>query len=247
MLVFCYHNGAMGNSTMALIETCTKEGTAKFPSFFEKQNLHHYKRQGVLFQLKHPVCNVEQEQSLGNQVACSTATTNFGRYLILLMGLKKWVGDEPDLDHRVIYKQYGQTYGEQLEIVSVTINDKVKSDTDWFMDADHVLDIVNFWNNHLKVIEWIEKCGFTPNHMLVEKFCKKVAHTNQYYYDIISHCFNVVDSVIQSKVHPIELSFYETAMCHSLLLDHYKKSHIDIKLLDQSPTSTKNFIEIFNV
>lgn len=244
MLVMCYHNGALGHATMALIETCTKEGNSEFPSFIDQQNLHHYTPQYSLFQLKHPNCDVLAEQKLGNKVACSTATTYFGRYLVLLMGLKKWVGDMPDLNNPVVYNQFGQTYGEQLEILSVTLKDKTQSDSDWYVDCDYKLDIVDYWLNPVHVATWLAQLGFVPVQHRVEEFCKLVSTSNQWYYDSVLTCQQVVDDVILKKARDISLSFYETAVCHSMLLRHYDVSHIDLKLLNAPPTSTNHLIEI---
>ena len=244
MLVFCYHNGALGHTTMALIEACTKEGNKEFPSFIDQQNLHHYIPRCILFQLKHPECNVSAEQASGNKVSCSTSTTWFGRYLILLMGLKKWVGDVPDYNDPIVYKQHGQTYGEQLEILSVTLKDKILSDSDWYVDCDYKLDIVDYWQHPEHVSAWLAQLGFTPIHRRVEEFCKLVSASNQLYYDTVLKCQQIVDDVILKKVREINLSFYETAMCHSMLLRHYNVSHIDLKLLHAPPTSTGHLLEI---
>jgi hypothetical protein len=244
MLVFCYHNGALGHATMALIETCTKEGNAEFPSFLNQQNLHHYIPQRVLFQLKHPDCNVSAEQVLGNKVACSTATTCFGRYLILLMGLKKWAGGIPNYNNPVVYKQIGQSYGEQLEILSVTLRDKTKSDLDWYMDCNYKLDIVDYWQNPSNVSTWLAHLGLEPVYERVDKFCKFLSDSNQFYYDSVVKCQQIIDDIILKKTREINLTFYETVMCHSMLLQHYNFSHIDLKLLHAPPTSTDHLIEI---
>jgi hypothetical protein len=244
MLVFCYHNGALGHATMALIETCTKEGNKEFPSFFDQQNLHHYVPQRFLFQLKHPDCDVPAEQALTNKVACATATTYFGRYLVLLMGLKKCVGDVPDYNDPVVYKQLGQTYGEQLEILSVTLKDKTQSDVDWYMDCDYKLNIVDYWANPAHVSAWLSQLGFEPVLDRVEEFCKLVTKSNQWYYDSVSKCQQIVDDISLKQVHDITLSFYETAMCHSMLLRNHNISHVDCKLLHAPPTSTRHLIEI---
>lgn len=244
MLVFCYHNGALGHATMALIETCTREGNVEFPSFFDQQNLHHYVPRYVLFRLKHPDCNVSAEKAQGNKVASSTATTCFGRYLILLMGLKKWVRAEPNYDDPVVYKQFGKSYGEQLEILSITLRDKIQSDLDWYVNCDYKLDIVDYWQNPEHVSAWLAHLGLSPVHKKVEKFCKLVASANQLYYDSVVKCQQIVDDVVLKKEREIKLSFYETAMCHSMLLQHYNISHVDSKLLPEPPTSTNHLIKI---
>ena len=244
MLILCYHNGALGHAATALIETCTKEGNNEFPFFIDQQNLHHYIPQCVLFRLKHPKCDVSAEQNSGNKVACSTSITYFGRYLVLLMGLKKWIGNVPDYNDPVVYKQFGQTYGEQLEILSVTLKDKTQSDSDWYVDCDYKLDIVDYWLNPAHVSVWLTNLGFVPVQSRVEKFCKLVAASNQPYYDSVTKCQQIVTDTICKKVRDIDLSFYETAMCHSMLLRHYYLSHIDLKLLYGPPTSTSHLMEM---
>lgn len=244
MLIFCYHNGALGHATMALIETCTEEGTGEFPSFLDQQNLHHYVPQLSLCKQKHPECNVSVEQALGNKVACSTSMSYFGRYLILLMGLKKWIGNIPDYNDPVVYKQEGQTYGEQLEILSVTLKEKTQSDTDWYVDCDYKLDIVDYWSNPERVSLWLKQLGFSPVQGRVKEFCKLVADSNQLYYDSIEKCQRVVNDVISKNSREINLTFYETAICHSMLLRHYNVSHIDLKLLQSPPVNTSHLIEI---
>jgi hypothetical protein len=244
MLSFCYHNGALGYATMALIETCTKEGNSEFPSFVSQQNLHHYVPRCVLFRVKHPYCDVFAEQALGHKVACSTSTTYFGRYLILLMGLKKWIGNLPTYNDPVVYKQFGQTYGEQLEILSLTLRDKTQSDSDWYIDSDYKLDIVDYWQNPLQVSTWLAQLGFAPIYKRVEEFCKLVSGSNQFYYNSVENCQQIVDDIILKKVRNINLSFYETAMCHSMLLRYYNVSHTELKLLHSPPTSTSHLIGI---
>ena len=86
--------------------------------------------------------------------------------------------------------------------------------------------------------------GFTPVPERVEEFSKLVSASNQSYYDIVIQCQHTVDDVILRKVREVNLSFYETAMCHSMLLRHYNISHIDLKLLHATPTSTSHLIEI---
>lgn len=245
MVVLCYHNGALGHTVGALLDCCTKEGTKDFPSFVANQNLHHYQLDSELYKVIHPVCNIQQERSNGNLVVSSSSKTQFGKLLILLMGLKKWVKNIPDLDNPVTYKQYGNDYGDQLEILSLDIQGKVNSDIDWFLDADNVLDITDFWNNPANIANFISDCQLTPDVDRVVKFCRLVAATNQLYYDSIKHCATVVADVIEQKIQKINLSFYEVAMCHSLLLTHYGQSHMDVKLLKTHPTSTKNLIELF--
>jgi hypothetical protein len=245
MNVLCYHNGALGHAVMVLIETCTKEGTNDFPSFVAGEHLHHYRPTQTLFCVKHPDCNITSEKSLGNTVISSSSQSHFGRFLILLMGLKKWTKAVPALDHEVTYKQYGKTYGDQLEILSLTLRDKVQTESEWFLDADYVLDVVDFWQNPDEIVKWLTQCGFTPVVELVHKFCKLVSESNQQYYNDIVKCVQVVDDVVKNKISTVDLTFYETAVCHALLLIHFKRSHVDVKLFQEHPTNTQHFIDIF--
>lgn len=246
MLVLCYHNGALGHATAALIDCCTLEGGRDFPLFYQAKNLHHHSYSRGLYKVNHPDCNVLHEKNNGNRVASISSKSSFGRLLILLMGLKKWTKDEPALDRVVSYKQYGDTYGEQLEILSLTIWDKINSDDDWFLDADCVLDIVDYWNSTSNVSSWVRQCGFTPDDRRVNYFCQQIANINQTYYDRINVCTNLVSDVIKGKNYSFDLSFYEAAMCYAMLLGHYKKSHRDVKLLATHPTNTQQFWSMFN-
>jgi hypothetical protein len=245
MVVFCYHNGALGHVTSALIECCTQEGKRDFPFFYQAESLHYYIAEQKLFCIKHPKCDIAQEKKLGNSVISASSFSDFGRYLILLMGLKKWNNKQPEYNHQVTYKQQGDTYGEQLEILSLTLQDKVKLDTDWFVNADYVLDITEYWHNPHGVAEWLTSCGFTPNLDQVKYFCQQVVKTNQVYYNTISKCVEIVDAVTANINQVVDLSFYEIAMCHSMLLSRYKKSHTKIQLLKTPPSSTRDLANIF--
>lgn len=244
MLVLCYHNGALGHTVAALFDCCTKEGRQDFPSFVPDKNLHHYKTKSTLYQIIHPDINVKREQ-LSNVVVSSTSHSILGRLLILLMGLEKHTRDRPEFNNPIMYKQTGNTFGEQLEILSLTLKDKVINNSEWFMDTDYQLDIMNFWHNPNEIEIFLVKCGFTPIFNRVEEFCKLVIATNSKYFDAIQKCVTLAQDVINNKHYSINLTFYETAMCHMLLVQQTGRSHIDIKLLNQQPTSTADFIEIF--
>jgi len=245
MLVLCYHNGALGHTVSALIDCCTKEGSQEFPSFVPGENLHHYKTKSLLYQIKHPNIDVNYEQQNNNIVVSSTSLTVYGRLLILLMGLLKYNKKLPEFNAPMFFKQTGDTYGEQIEILSLTLKDKIQHTTDWFLDANYHLDIMDFWYNTSNVEKFLVNCGFTPMPKKIEKFCDAVVYTNSKYFDIIQKCVTLVHDVINNKQYNIDLTFYETAMCHMLLLLQTEKSHVDIKLLTCHPTSTADFIEIF--
>jgi hypothetical protein len=245
MIIFCYHNGALGRTTSALIECCTKDGEGLFPIFDKTKNLHHYRPTQKLFEIRHPYCDVETEKKLGNFVISASSSSIVGRYLILLMGLKKWNNDEPNFDHEAVYKQHGNSYGEQLEILSLTMKDKVESDSDWYIDADQTLDILDYWHSAINVSAWLRRCGFIPLEDQVSRFCYEVAQSNQIYYDKINVCVDIVNDVISQQIKPINLSFFEIAVCHGMLLQHYSKPHNEVKLLTCHPSSTQDLVEAF--
>lgn len=247
MIVMCYHNGALGHTVAALIECCTKEGAREFPSFVAGENLHHYKPEEKLFQIKHPYCDVQKEKELNNIVISSTSNSYFGRFLILLMGLKKWSKDEPNLNQQVLYNQSNGTYGEQLETLSITLRDKVKLTKDWYLDADYVLDILNFWSNSDAIVNFLTDCGFTPVIDKVQNFCQLVTEANQVYYESILRCTQIVQDVTQHINYSINLTFYETAMSHAMLMDYYNVSHKDVLLLKQHPTTLNDLANIFHI
>lgn len=245
MLVLCYHNGALGHTVGALIDCCTKEGGQNFPSFVPGNNLHEHKSTTGLYRIQHPEIDIDQERRNGNTVISATSFDTKGRLLIMLMGLLKYTSKTPEFNHSVVYKQHGRLFGEQPEILSLTLKDKVSSDLDWFVDTDYQLDIINFWNNPLAVEKFLINCRLTPVHDLVVKFCNKVAETNSRYFDTIEKCVTLAQAVVNKTQYKVDLTFYEAAMCHMLLLQHTGKSHTDVKLMHSLPKSSNDFIEIF--
>jgi len=245
MLVLCYHNGALGHTVGALIDCCTKEGRQEFPSFVPGRNLHQHRSRTGLYRIQHPDIDIAQEQRNGNTVISSTSFSKNGRLLIMLMGLLKYSGSEPKFNNPVLYNQHGLLFGEQLEILSVTLKDKILSDHDWYVNTDYQLDITHFWDNTEAVEQFLINCKLTPVHDRVISFCSKVAETNSKYVDTIEKCVTLVQAVINNTQYKVDLTFYETAMCHMLLLCQTGKLHTDIKLMQQLPTSSNDFIEIF--
>lgn len=245
MLVLCYHNGAMGHVAMALFECCTQEGNRKLPSFLPGQHLHHFQPNKRMFDVQHPHCDVQLERQRGNKVVCSGSRLDFGKFLVLTMGLSKWEKKIPQIHAPAVYKQQGSSYGEQLEILSLTLRDKVYSDKDWYVDTDVILDVMHYWNDHDAIRQTIRDCGFTPIDDKIDEFCESVTQANQIYYDDISVCFSVVDDVIQQNQTQISLSFWQMAVCYAKLLNYFQKDHRNIRLLNNHPTSTQNLIEIF--
>lgn len=242
MLIICWRSGALGRTLSALIDCCTVEGGINFPIFYKNKNLHHYKSNTNFYLIKHPVCDIEYEKSIGNIVLSSTSYSKFGKLLILLMA---------DLKNKQEFFVYDKTnslgYFEQIEIISLTLRDMINSNDEWLLNATYSLDIIDFWKNPDNIFNVLSSCNLTPNKNLIIEFTKKVVHTNQVYYDNISKCFQIADKIKSKIIEEINLSFCEACICFSLILDYYNiQSLKDIKLLKKYPKSTKDFIEIFN-
>jgi len=245
MLVLCYHNGALGHTVSALIECCTKEGGRELPSFVKNQNLHHFEPTHSLHIVDHPLCDILTRRDQGYTVLSSSSRSLQGRLLIITMGLAKWFGRMPEYNQPSLYKQGTGSYGEQLEILAVTLKDKIVSDQDWFLDADIVLDIMSFWTNSKDIVESLYQMGLTPDEQKVETFCHQVMVTNQIYFDTVEKTFEVVEQVINNESVDIELSFLQEAMTCALLMIKNNALHDQTKILLSKPTSTKHFRQIF--
>jgi hypothetical protein len=244
MLVVCYHNGALGHTLTALLDCCTEEGNLGFPSFVKGKHLHNHKPQSTFYCVRHPMVDMDHERKIGNTIISSTSMTTHGRLLILLMGMIKNYKCCPEFNSPVFYNQGNGTFGEQIEVLSYTLQTKVNHGQ-WFHDTDVVLDILNFWIDPDAVIKFIHDCGLTPNNLKVLEFCKLVTETNQEYFDTMQKCIKITNDVVDQQSYDINLNFFETAMCHSMLLEKTSKHYQDLLLLKSAPQSTDNFIEIF--
>lgn len=247
MIVLCYHNGALGNTTRALFECCTEEGNSELPSFFTGQNLHHFKPKDKIIHVKHPDCNIDSELKANNTVVSSTSSSLYGRYMILLMGLKKWNSKVPDFNDPSIYSQDGSNFGEQLEILALTLVEKINQKQDWFENACHKIEILDYWNNVDNLYNTIKSCGLSPDYNKIKHFSKLVCNANGAYYNKIKECYKVVELVKEKRKQKISLDFFQSAVCYGLLLQTTKVNHKEVKLINQMPNSTENFIKSFNL
>lgn len=245
MFVLCYHNGALGHTVSALIECCTKEGGREMPSFVKNKNLHHFVSQHKLHIVDHPQCNMQTRRDESYTVIASSSHSLQGRLLILLMGLSKWSKTIPDYNKPFMYNQGSGSYGEQLEILGLTLKDKIISEQCWFLDADIVLDIMSFWTNTKDVVYFLLQMGLTPDEQKVEAFCAEVRSTNQDYFDTVEKTCKVAEQVINNESVKIELSFFQEAMTYALLMNKYNIPLKQTKILMDKPTSTEHFRYIF--
>ena len=73
-----------------------------------------------------------------------------------------------------------------------------------------------------------------------------IYNSNKIYYDSIRKCKSVYLDVVSKTVRPCDLTIYETAMVHSLLIDYYDiESAKQVKLINQIPTSTQEFFDLY--
>jgi len=246
MLVLCYHNGALGHTVTALMDCCTEEGSSEFPSFVKGKHLHHYLPQSKFYKVSHPIIDIAKEKAAGNTIISSSSFSTFGRLLIILMGLNKWSKAVPEFNAPVVFRQDGTTIQEQLEVLSNTLLDKISTDQWWFTDVDHVLDITNFFGEPNKVSTFLSNCGLHPIDEKVKSFCYAVAVSNQEYVDTIEKCVKISTDILDGKEYNVDLSFYETAMCHMLLMKHTgKRFYEQPHRLQYFPTSTVDYIKLF--
>jgi hypothetical protein len=112
------------------------------------------------------------------------------------------------------------------------------------LDTDQVfheydIDITWYWEDPKSIGTTIQNCGFTPIAEKVNEFCKQVAKQHSKYYNTVQHSFEVFESIIDKVSQPIELTYYETAIVHALLIRYYKPTRI--KLIHTIPTNTDEF------
>jgi hypothetical protein len=246
MLALCYHNGALGHTVGALMDCCTKEGTQDFPSFVPGMHLHNHISNSKFYKVCHPWIDIPKEKQHNNTVISASSYSTFGRLLIVLMGLKKWNKSVPMENAPVLLRQDGDTVQEQIEVLSNTLFDKVSADIGWYLDVDHVLDITNFWNDSNCVSEFLINCGLHPVDYKVKSFCQLVANSNQKYFDIIENCVKISNDILDGKVYDTGLDFFESAMCHMLLMKSLgKRFYEQPQRLKCFPASTLDYIKIF--
>jgi hypothetical protein len=242
MLVLCYPNGALGHCFSALLDYCTVEGGAEnYPIFINGKNLHQHKQKSHFYKISHPtvICNND------DTLISSTSNSDFGKLLILLMSLAKHSKKIPDFNNPLMLKQGSGSFGKQVEILSLTIRDKLEKRNDWFLNSDNIFDILWYWENVEDIVIFLKKLNLTPIENKVIEFANMVATSNQMYYNNIKHCFELVDDIVSSRDINLDLSFFDTTLVHMLLLKHIKAfDYRQIKLLVHSPKSTQDFINI---
>jgi len=243
MIVVCYHNGALGHCLSALFDCCTQEGGAvKFPSFSKGEHLHNHTQKSFFYKISHPTVDIEKE--INNVIVSSSSNTEFGRLLALYMGIAKWSKQLPDFNVPTTFNQGTGSFGNQIEILSTTLSNKLDAPIGWFLNADYVFDILWYWEDPGKIVDFLKLIGLSPIENRVIEFTKLVTDSNQMYFDLIKNYYDTVEDICNQKDKKIDLTFFDTAIVHMLYLKR-KQLHInDVDLLVQQPKSTLEFRNI---
>ena len=73
-----------------------------------------------------------------------------------------------------------------------------------------------------------------------------VATSNQEYFDIVENCVKISNDILEGKVYETNLDFFESAMCHMLLMEQLgKRFYEQPHRLKCLPISTLDYIKIF--
>ena len=73
-----------------------------------------------------------------------------------------------------------------------------------------------------------------------------VATSNQEYFDTVENCVKISNDILEGKVYETNLDFFESAMCHMLLMGRLgKRFYEQPRRLECLPTSTLDYIKIF--
>lgn len=264
--IFCYTAGALGASVSGLIQYCTVEGTPGKKWNFKKNshqenfsNTRILKQIGIHHVIPHDMIDIEKEKQAGNIIITPSSRSVKGKLLILTMRYSKIANLQlglsdfgltnlPTENNCSSFHHYtAESFGEKIEIHSDIVCNWITDELMWFLNADHVLDILDFWENPDNVVKWIRSIGLTPLPDLIFDFCFDLTLANNDYYRLITKVDTIFDDVINCIDKKIDLSFYETALIHAMLRNHYNVDDFkNLKLLTNRPTSTMNFIDIFS-
>jgi hypothetical protein len=213
MLVIHYHNGALGNTIGAMLSCCTEEGSSSFPLFIVGKNLHHFAHNEKFYYIKHPNIDIEYERSIGNKLIYSTSESIFGKLLILMMGLYKFNNQLPEFNKPFLYKQGTGNYGEQIEILSLTLMDKIDLMN---QESDIIFDIMWFWEDLNKIEKFLIDCGLTPDKLKIQRFVKQVKKQTK---NILIGLKNVLQLPMMCYI--IKTTKLKIRFLKQQLLDHY--------------------------
>lgn len=266
--------GAGLHTLLALLDYCTVQGGLEgFPTMVPGDNLHshiesHKKIKNKFYNstYTHPFndkimfakifgkhlskTNVVKYTKTKGITLAPIAKNDFGKLLIFIMGIGKCFNKKlPPDDHQIDYSSCNNL-SEKIELVALILSDALKQDFKQFFGHDfptHHIDILWYWNDPDKICTIIEQCGWNPIVQKVHEFCQQVTVFNALYYNMVKKSFDTYQYVLDNQDVPCNLTFYETAMVHALLINHHKCTHpSQIKLIHQLPVSTGEFFNLYN-
>lgn len=248
MFIISYHAGAMGNTVRALIESCTLQFNKPLPHFIKDQNLHRYPTSDFVKCTHEFPDDLRKNISHDAKIIGVTFLSQFSKLLVDVMSFGKWHKQFPIENNLIRYPDYNNlTLGQQIEIFSISLNNPEDEllEIKRANDADIVFDIDWFFNNKQKIIDFLEQLGLTVVTEKLDKFIEDVHYTNKTYLDKVKKCYDITNLCINDIKQNIEINFYETCLIHFLLVNYYKISYNEMKLLSSIPDNTDDFIKIF--
>jgi len=247
MITLWYRTGGLGHAVSTIFDYGTVEGMGEgYPTFHTGQHLHHQVPHQKFYKICHPYIDIESENKLGNIIVSSTSESDFGKLLIILMGLQKWTNKIPDASVPVNFNQILQgsenTFGDQIEILSQTIRDDITTQANWLTTGAKVFDVMWIWEDSGCIVEFLKSLNLTTIDDKVNKMCNDIRDTNQQYFNEIKKCFDICDNICNNISQDIELNFFSTAVVHMLLLKKLKiHDYTEVKLLQKQPRVTRDF------
>jgi hypothetical protein len=274
MITLIQRPGASLHTLSALLDYCTVEGGLEgFPTMIPGNNLHthiddHKKIKKEFYDSKymHPFSDkilfgkifgkywtktnaVLFKKTKGLTLA-PIAKNDFGKLLIFTMGVGKCFNKKLPPDDLQIDYSGCTNLSEKIELVSLILSDVLKQNFEKFFGHNfptYHIDVLWYWENPNNICTIIQQCGWTPIVNKVHDFCQRVTVFNALYYDTVEKSFGAFHSVVTGQNVPCNLTFYETAITHALLINHHRCTHpSQIKLIHQLPTSTGEFFNLYN-
>ena len=274
MIKLIQRGGAGYHTVAALLDYCTVEGNLSgFPDFEPGNNLHshitnhtqiktkfyndtiiHTMTDDIFYTVENGryihANNLTPIKYYGEDTTLAPiANNNFGRILILTMGIGKTKNKKlPPDDHQFDYSNC-TTLGSKLEKIAFSFRDELIKDFAEFHGhryPNYPIDVMWFYRNeYQKIIDAIVDCGWEPKPDKVKEFCKLVLTFNQKYYTILDNVIKTYNQVINKEVAQCDLTFYETASILALLEAEYNLDSPDkVKFFETIPTTTKEFFEL---
>lgn len=274
MITLIQRPGASLHTLSALLDYCTVEGGLEgFPTMIPGNNLHTHihdhkkiKKEfydptymhafsdkivfGKIFGKYWSKTTAVLYKKTKGLTFAPIARNDFGKLLIFTMGIGKCFDKKlPPDDSQIDYSSC-TNLSEKIELVSLILSDALKQSFEKFFGHDYPtyhIDVLWYWENPSNICTIIQQCGWTPIVDKVHDFCQRVTVFNALYYDTVKKSFGAFHNVVAGQNVPCNLTFYETAMAHALLINHYRCTHpSQIKLIHELPKTTSEFFNLYN-